>query len=355
MSEPTPDLAALADSVREIERHVADAGWDGPVRVFALVRTQEMLRTEPGLAAQLDPTVLAAAREQPWHLTSVEQEELPAAPDLETLLAGLSWPSTVDGMAVTVERVVLPPAAEEAMPQDTDAALEYLLAHPERQDVRLVVGALRDGPSWCAVRSRANDTADQVGQGPDLVPGLVAAVRDDARVASCRAGRQVVGGAGTDRRDRLTRLVQGRDAHHPQTVRHVVDDLVAVRGRGQEPRRTVARRAGELLPDAADRTDLAGHVDGAGPRDVLAVRLVLRRHLVDDAEREHRPGAGTADVVDADGHVHGHVERGVDEHPDLRAAVRLLPGHDRDVDRLAVPTDREGHGVARRRRRRGAR
>jgi len=73
--------------------------------------------------------------------------------------------------------VVLPPAAEEAMPQDTDAALEYLLAHPERQDVRLVVGALRDGPSWCAVRTRANDTPEQVGQGADLVPGLVAAVR----------------------------------------------------------------------------------------------------------------------------------------------------------------------------------
>ena len=177
MSEPSPDLAALAESVRGIEQHVAEAGWDGPVRVFALVRTQEMLRTEPGLAAQLDPSVLTAARSQPWHLTSVEQEELPAAPDLETLLAGLSWPATVDGMAVTVERVVLPPAAEEAMPQDTEAALEYLLAHPERQDVRLVGGALRDGPSWCAVRSRANDSADQVGQGPDLVPGLVAAVR----------------------------------------------------------------------------------------------------------------------------------------------------------------------------------
>jgi len=173
----SPALTALADSVREIEHHVAAAGWDGPVRVFALVRTQAMLTTEPGLAAQLDPAVLAAARAEPWHLTSVEQEELPESPDLETLLAGLSWPSTVDGMAVTVERVVLPPAAEEAMPQDTDAALDYLLGHPERQDVRLVVGALRDGPSWCAVRTRANDTDEQVGQGPDLVPGLVAAVR----------------------------------------------------------------------------------------------------------------------------------------------------------------------------------
>jgi hypothetical protein len=177
VAAPSAQLAALTDSVREIEHHVAAAGWDGPVRVFALVRTQLMLATEPGLAAQLDPAVLAAARAEPWHLTSVEQEELPEAPDLETLLAGLSWPDSVDGMAVTVERVVLPPAAEEAMPQDPDAALDYLLNHPERQDVRLVVGALRDGPSWCAVRTRANDTDEQVGQGPDLVPGLVAAVR----------------------------------------------------------------------------------------------------------------------------------------------------------------------------------
>ena len=179
VTEPVLDPArsALAESVLEIERHVAEAGWDGPVRVFALVRTQEALLTEPGLAAQLEPSVLAAATAQPWHLTSIEQEELPAAPDLETLLAGLSWPETVDGMAVTVERVVLPPAAEEAMPQDTSAALDYLLAHPERQDVRLAVGALRGGPSWCAVRMRANDDAEQVGQGPDLVPGLVAAVR----------------------------------------------------------------------------------------------------------------------------------------------------------------------------------
>jgi len=104
VNEPLPDpaaLAALTASVREIESHVAEAGWGGPVRVFALVRTEQMLRTEPGLASQLDPSVLTAARSQPWHLTSVEQEELPEAPDLETLLAGLSWPSTVDGMAVT--------------------------------------------------------------------------------------------------------------------------------------------------------------------------------------------------------------------------------------------------------------
>jgi hypothetical protein len=176
----TGDIAAtsaLADAVREIEHHVAAAGWDAPVRVFALVRTQHALAAEPGLAAQLTPEVLAAARTHAWHLTSVEQEDLPAAADLESLLASLTWPETVDGAAVTVERIVLPPAAEEQVPDDDQAALTYLLEHPDRRDVRLAVGVLRDGPSWCAVRARSHDADDQVGQGPDLVPGLVEAVR----------------------------------------------------------------------------------------------------------------------------------------------------------------------------------
>ncbi|MBO0899833.1 hypothetical protein J1G42_07625 [Cellulomonas sp. zg-ZUI222] len=168
---------ALADAVREIEHHVAAAGWDAPVRVFALVRTQSALDAEPGLADQLTPDVLAAARADDQHLTSIEQEGLPAAEDLEQLLGGLTWPPTVDGAAVTVERVVLPPGVEEDLPADPDQALAALLAHPQRQDVRLAVGVLRDGPAWCAVRTRAHDSDDAVGQGPDLVPGLVEAVR----------------------------------------------------------------------------------------------------------------------------------------------------------------------------------
>lgn len=172
-----PPVAALAEAVHEIERHVASGGWDGPVRVFALVGTARALDAEPTLEAQLPAEVVARARRDPHHLTSVEQEELPAAPSLEDLLAGLSWPPAVDGAAVVVERVVLPPAAEEGMPPEPDAALEYLMAHPDRQDVRIAVGALRSGGSWCAVRTRANDADDQVGGGPDLVPGLVEAVR----------------------------------------------------------------------------------------------------------------------------------------------------------------------------------
>ena len=46
---------ALELAVREIERHVAAGGWDGPVRVFALVRTADALEAQPGLANDLEP------------------------------------------------------------------------------------------------------------------------------------------------------------------------------------------------------------------------------------------------------------------------------------------------------------
>jgi hypothetical protein len=173
----SPAAQALAEAVVEIERHVATGGWDGPVRVFALVRTAAALDAEPGLARQLPPEVLAAAAAQPDHLTSVEQEGLPASDDLEGLLAAIAWPDGVHGAALTVERIVLPPEAEQDLPTDPDAALQALLAHPQRQDVRIAVGVLRSGEGWCAVRTRAEDADQAVGQGPDVVPGLVEALR----------------------------------------------------------------------------------------------------------------------------------------------------------------------------------
>ncbi|WP_454049545.1 PPA1309 family protein [Cellulomonas sp. Marseille-Q8402] len=173
----TPAQRALAAAVVEIERHVATGGWDGPVRVFALVRTQAALDAEPALAGQLPADVLALAAADPDHLTSIEQEGLPASDDLEGLLGGMGWPDGVDGAALTVERIVLPPEAEEGLPEDADAALAALLAHPQRQDVRIAAGVLRDGTSWCAVRQRAQDRDEAVGQGADVVPGLVEALR----------------------------------------------------------------------------------------------------------------------------------------------------------------------------------
>lgn len=173
----SPATAALAEAVVEIERHVATGGWDGPVRVFALVRTAAALDAEPSLARQLPAEVLAAAAADPEHLTSVEQEGLPASDDLEGLLASIAWPDGVHGAAITVERIILPPEAEADLPTDPDAALAALLAHPQRQDVRIAAGVLRSGEGWCAVRTRAEDADIAVGQGPDVVPGLVDALR----------------------------------------------------------------------------------------------------------------------------------------------------------------------------------
>lgn len=168
---------SLALAVHEVETHAADDGWDAPPRLFALVSTARALADDPSLAQRLPADVVQAATTDPHHLLSVEQEGFAVDGDLEEALARVAWPPSVDGTALVVERVVLPPSAEEGVPEDPDAALDYLASHPDRQDVRLAVGVLRDGPAWCAVRSRAHDTAADVASGPDLVPGLVTALR----------------------------------------------------------------------------------------------------------------------------------------------------------------------------------
>lgn len=172
-----PATMALAQAVHETERHVATAGWDAPLRVFALVHTAQALVAEPALADQLPAEVVELARHDEHHLTSVEQEGLPRASSLEELLGVLSWPETVDGAAVVVERVVLPSAAEETMPADPEQALAYLMDHPDRQDVRIAVGVLRSGETWSVVRTRAHDADDAVAGGPQLVPGLAEGLR----------------------------------------------------------------------------------------------------------------------------------------------------------------------------------
>lgn len=162
----------------ETEIHVAAFGWDQPVRVFALARTAEALRTDPDLAEFLDASAVEEARTDPELLTVVEQEGLPAAADLEHLLAQLAWPESVHGAAISVERLVLPPAAQEEADAITDATerLAFLQARPDREDIRMVVGVLRSGESWCALRSRAHDDDASVYQGEQLVPGLVEAL-----------------------------------------------------------------------------------------------------------------------------------------------------------------------------------
>jgi hypothetical protein len=141
---------ALALAVRDLERHVAGAGWDQPVRLFALVRTADLLAREPALAASVP------APDDPEDLSSLEQQELPEHEGPVDLLARVAWPDTVAGVAVTVER--------------------FVVNRGEREEVRIAVGVLRDGARWSAVRVRAHDDDADVLDGPDLVPELADAV-----------------------------------------------------------------------------------------------------------------------------------------------------------------------------------
>lgn len=175
-ADPVDPGQALGRAVRELERHVARGGWDAPIRVFALIRTAEAVARDPSLTEQLPTDLLATAATDPTHITSVEQEDLPEADGLDELLAQIAWPDAVDGAALVCERVVVPPEVERDLPDDPAEALEALMAHPARDDVRLAVGVLRDGTTSCALRTRRNDDDLAVGTGTNLVPGLTAAL-----------------------------------------------------------------------------------------------------------------------------------------------------------------------------------
>ncbi len=77
---------------------------------------------------------------------------------------------------MVTERVILPPSAEAEIPADPTAALRFISAHPEREEVRMAVGSMRSGESWCALRTRTNDSDLEVAHGAELVPGLITAV-----------------------------------------------------------------------------------------------------------------------------------------------------------------------------------
>lgn len=167
----------LTRAVLETERHVGEGGWDQPPRLFALVRTAALLEREPGLRSLLDPASIGVAERDAGHLTAVEQEGLTPTSSLESLLGQLAWGPDVDGVALCVERVVVPPEAERELPADPESAVEHLAAHPQRQDVRILAAVLRDGGQLCALRQRGHDEAGSVAVGPDLVPGLTTALR----------------------------------------------------------------------------------------------------------------------------------------------------------------------------------
>ena len=171
MNDPLASLdadPALAAAVLEIESHLAEGGWDQPARLYALVPTADLVRREPDLAAAMG---LDASSAQ-GSLTPIEQDQLPAGGLLEEALPGIGWPPEVAGCVAVVERLVLPPGADGAVPEDVEAAAQYARDHPERQEVRIVAGVTRAGSAYAALRLRSHDDASSVVGGTDLVPGL---------------------------------------------------------------------------------------------------------------------------------------------------------------------------------------
>ena len=163
----------LQAAVREIEAHAADGGWDQPARLYALVPTADLLVREPALAAVMGLDTTTAGDS----LTPVEQDEVPADTPLEGVLEQIMWPEEVFGCAAVVERLVLPPTADEQLPSDPSEAEAYAAEHPDREEVRIVAAATRSGSTYCALRLRAHDEAMSVVEAPDLVPALLELLR----------------------------------------------------------------------------------------------------------------------------------------------------------------------------------
>jgi hypothetical protein len=161
---PNPLIAAVA----EVEKDTARSGWDQPPRLFALVPTADLLEREPQLALSF------ADREVFGELTAIQQEDVPADEPLDLFLSGIAWPAEVFGAVLAVERLIIP--EEDGAPDDEHSLAAWAADHPGRQEVRMVVGVLRDGSRSCAIRLRSHDFDEAVLTGPDLVPTLVEAL-----------------------------------------------------------------------------------------------------------------------------------------------------------------------------------
>src|SRR6476469_4860798 len=113
--------APLFHVVGEVEEHVAEAGWDQPPQLFALVDTEELLRAEPQLARTMG--LIAAL---PGGLTPIAQEPLADGP-LDEALAGIVFGPEVLGVVLAHEVLVLPPSAEAGL---DEVDVDVVASHP---------------------------------------------------------------------------------------------------------------------------------------------------------------------------------------------------------------------------------
>lgn len=179
--DTSSDLSAAGLSLRlavsSLEKDVAQLGWDQSPSLFALVPTKDIfLQLEAEMEGAQAKQLRAALSENPQHLTAVLQDHLPPA-DLMDTLGHLVFGEDVAGVAVAMERFLVSPQADAEAPEDPKEREKFLLAHPTRQDVRIVAAATRDGNTWCASRARSEDSDDMVAQGDNIVPELLAVLK----------------------------------------------------------------------------------------------------------------------------------------------------------------------------------
>ncbi len=161
--------SALIAALLELDRHIAADGWAQPPRLFALVRTAELLAAEPELAGSLGGP-RSGSGGWPDALSAIEQDDFAPTDDLIADLARISWPPTVSGCAVSLVRSFLPSTVEAGIPDEDESAIAYVATHPERQEVRVVVGVDRDGRRHGL--GRLASQPDELLAAEDLVPGL---------------------------------------------------------------------------------------------------------------------------------------------------------------------------------------
>lgn len=168
---PNGAPSPLVRAVAEIEDHVRADGWDQPPRLYALAPTLDVVSREPALATQLgfDPeTALAES------LTPIEQDIDDRT--LDDLLSSISWPETVDGCALVVERIVLPPDVESEMPAQSDVAATWAQRHPARSDVRIVIGVLRNGSHTAVIRVKGHEDPGDLIRNAEISPDITDAL-----------------------------------------------------------------------------------------------------------------------------------------------------------------------------------
>lgn len=160
------DVTSLEQTVRELDIHVSADGWDQPTRLFAIADTRRLVAEEPSLRLRLGSDVDST----PW--TTIEQDGLPPHSDLDELLRAVTWPETVEGVAVSAERIMVAPGAADSLPDDPQVARMEAAGHPDRHELRVTMAVLRNGERCTVLRLRDHDSAEAVIVGPELLEGL---------------------------------------------------------------------------------------------------------------------------------------------------------------------------------------